>query len=337
MRPRCGATVSSSDGRAASPGRGGHRADRRPDRSGHPVHRGSAEAREKIEATGLLLRAMPLIYSMEREKYEEAGGYIQKALKPSPTTRWRRPGPRYWHMFYVGQGWPDDVGGTIAISRGSRAARDQARSRQRRGACDLRAYLRVRAQELRRSPCYHFDKALRLNPNLAFIWALSARPTATSASRKPRSSGLSAIASLRRSIPISSCSRTSCDRPRDPRRLRASGRYRAPRGDGQPAFVNGYKPLIAALGHLGKIDEARPYVSTLLEIEPNFTRAALREGLSDEEGVRPRAVHRGTAARRRAGALRQRPAGNSYPSRIKSGTGFPDHAHLRLTQLRRRP
>jgi hypothetical protein len=38
-----------------------------------------------------------------------------------------------------------------------------------------------------------------------------------------------------------------------------------------PEFVNGYKPLIAALGHLGRRDEARPYIDKLLKIEPNFT------------------------------------------------------------------
>jgi hypothetical protein len=38
-----------------------------------------------------------------------------------------------------------------------------------------------------------------------------------------------------------------------------------------PQFVNGYKPLIAALGHLDRIEEAAPYVRTLLQLEPNFT------------------------------------------------------------------
>ena len=38
-----------------------------------------------------------------------------------------------------------------------------------------------------------------------------------------------------------------------------------------PQFVNGYKPLIAALGHLGETEEAEPYIEKLLELEPNFT------------------------------------------------------------------
>jgi tetratricopeptide (TPR) repeat protein len=38
-----------------------------------------------------------------------------------------------------------------------------------------------------------------------------------------------------------------------------------------PGFVNAYKPLIAALGHLGRVEEARPYVNKLLALEPNFS------------------------------------------------------------------
>ena len=38
-----------------------------------------------------------------------------------------------------------------------------------------------------------------------------------------------------------------------------------------PQFVNGYKPLIAALGHLGELDEARPTSTSCWTLEPNFT------------------------------------------------------------------
>ena len=41
-----------------------------------------------------------------------------------------------------------------------------------------------------------------------------------------------------------------------------------------PEFSNGYKPLIAALGHLGRREEAAPYVEKLLSLEPNFTVAS---------------------------------------------------------------
>jgi tetratricopeptide (TPR) repeat protein len=38
-----------------------------------------------------------------------------------------------------------------------------------------------------------------------------------------------------------------------------------------PEFANGYKPLIAALGHLGRPEDAMPYIEKLLILEPHFT------------------------------------------------------------------
>jgi adenylate cyclase len=40
---------------------------------------------------------------------------------------------------------------------------------------------------------------------------------------------------------------------------------------GHPEFSNGYKPLVAALGHLEQFDEAQPYLAKLLELEPQFS------------------------------------------------------------------
>jgi hypothetical protein len=41
--------------------------------------------------------------------------------------------------------------------------------------------------------------------------------------------------------------------------------------EANPDFVNGYKPLIASLGHLGQREEAQVFVNKLLSLEPNFT------------------------------------------------------------------
>jgi hypothetical protein len=38
-----------------------------------------------------------------------------------------------------------------------------------------------------------------------------------------------------------------------------------------PDFINGYKPVIAALGHLGRPEEAAPYIAKLLLLEPGFS------------------------------------------------------------------
>src|SRR5262249_42252116 len=38
-----------------------------------------------------------------------------------------------------------------------------------------------------------------------------------------------------------------------------------------PEYSNGYKPLIASLGHLGRREEAKRYVDKLRTLEPKFT------------------------------------------------------------------
>ena len=43
-----------------------------------------------------------------------------------------------------------------------------------------------------------------------------------------------------------------------------------------PDFVNGYKPLISALGHLGLLDEARRMLDALIQREPGFCLEAFR-------------------------------------------------------------
>ena len=80
----------------------------------------------------------------------------------------------YWHLFYVGQGWSRRRRERVRDRARLRAARDPARSRQRRGA---RRSTRISAPSriaISNAALHYFDRALRLNPNLAFIWALSA-------------------------------------------------------------------------------------------------------------------------------------------------------------------
>jgi len=45
-----------------------------------------------------------------------------------------------------------------------------------------------------------------------------------------------------------------------------------------PEFINGYKPLIASLGHLGRREEAAPYIQKLLSLERDFTIEKFRRG-----------------------------------------------------------
>jgi tetratricopeptide (TPR) repeat protein len=119
---------------------------------------------------------------------------------------------------------------------------------------------------------YYYDRALRLNPNLAFIWALSA-PTYCYIGEPEQ-----ALQRLDRYRDLA---------PFDPYfpyyefmytiAYTFKGDYEKAVSVGRrnvaanPELSNAYKPLIAALGHLGRRDEAAPYVQKLLTLEPSFT------------------------------------------------------------------
>jgi adenylate cyclase len=70
---------------------------------------GQPKRRERYGATGLLLQAIPMIFSMERQQYEEAGRLIQHALALEPDNSAVEAWAAHWHLFYIGQGWAKDI------------------------------------------------------------------------------------------------------------------------------------------------------------------------------------------------------------------------------------
>ena len=232
---------------------------------------GKPKRSEKIEATGLLLRAQPLLYSMEREKYEEAGRYIEKALDLEPDNAMAHAWAAYWHLFYVGQGWPDNLGDTIAVIQ-DHALRAIKLDPDNAEALGIYAHICAFAHKKFDDALLYFDKALRLNPNLAFIWALSAATYCYVGEPEIAFQRLERYRELAPFHPyfilLENVFVMAHVISGDYEQAVQTGR-RAVKTN--PDFVNGYKPLLAALGQLGKTEEAAGYVSRLLELEPNFT------------------------------------------------------------------
>jgi adenylate cyclase len=118
----------------------------------------------------------------------------------------------------------------------------------------------------------YFDRSLRLNPNLAFIWALSA------ATYSYIGQPALALQRLKRSRDLA---------PLHPYWAFLEGVYviaHTFKGDYERAVLVGrdtiarnpyshvaYKHLIASLGHLRRADEAKPYIEKLRSLEPHFT------------------------------------------------------------------
>jgi TolB-like protein len=232
---------------------------------------GQPKRRDCYGATGLLLLAIPLIFSMERRKYESAGQLISQALEMDPENSMAAAWAAHWHLFSVGQGWARDIERTMGIVRkyslmAIKLEPDNAE------ALGIYAHCCSYADRDFDSALYYFDRSLRLNPSLAFIWGLSA---ATYCYIGEPEIALQRLERYRELAPFDpyffwfeTLYTMAYTFNGDYERAVIVGR-RAVKAI--PEFVNGYKPLIASLGHLGRRDEAKPYVAKLLSMDPDFT------------------------------------------------------------------
>ena len=232
---------------------------------------GQPKRREHHGSMGLLLLAQPLMYSMERKKYEEAGEYIRRALEADPENAMAAAWAAHWEIFYAGQGWSEDVAQTFKNAR-ELALRAIKLDPDNAEALAIYAHICSFSNRDFDTAIHYFDRSLRLNPNLASTWAFSALTYCYVGEPEV------ALRRLERYRDLA---------PFDPYACLFENAYAVAylfKGDYQqaatigrrvvaanPEFVNGYKPLIAALGHLERAEEARPYLEKLQSIEPGFS------------------------------------------------------------------
>jgi DNA-binding SARP family transcriptional activator len=230
--------------------------------------------RDVSSATGLVLKAIPLLYSMERQRYDEAGAMLRQAAAASPDDSMIAAWSAFWYLFHVGQGWSDcPEQEYIEAERLSRHAIDL--DPENAEALGIYAHLCSFVHHDFKAASHYFDQSLILNPSLAFIWALSA-PTSCYMGRPD--DALRRLRRYRELAPFDPYHRLFESMEtmahlfaRDYASAAAIGR-RAVRAS--PTFTNGYKPLISALGHLALRDEASGLIATLMQLEPEFSIAA---------------------------------------------------------------
>jgi DNA-binding SARP family transcriptional activator/Tfp pilus assembly protein PilF len=232
---------------------------------------GQPRRREEYGATGLLLLAIPLMYSMERKKYQEAGDLITRALAIDPDNAMVAAWAAYWQVFYVGQGWAKDAEQAMTAAE-SFALRAMKTDPENAEALGIYGHVSSFLHKDFDTAIHSFDRALRLNPNLAFIWALS---SATYCYIGEPDAALRRLERYRDLAPydpyyswFENFFTIAYTFKGDYEKAAIYGRRVA---KSNPEYSNGYKPLIAALGHLGRRDEAKQYVDKLLLLESNFT------------------------------------------------------------------
>jgi len=207
------------------------------------------------------------------EDAEKALRFLEKAVQLEPDYAAAYAWYAYWQMFLVGQDWADDPA-AVMEEAGQHAERavvlDPFDARGLTIAGHVRAFLHRR---LREAIALH-ERALSLNPNLAMAWALSAIAFAymgdpEEAERRnnrykklspldPHAFFFDAFFILIHLL------------KRDYESAVAVGRAVS---EMNPSFSATYKPYLAALGHLGRSQEAAVVRRRLLTIEPDFTVA----------------------------------------------------------------
>jgi TolB-like protein/tetratricopeptide (TPR) repeat protein len=222
-------------------------------------------------ASGLLLLAISLMSGMERRKYEEAGRLIDRALEIEPDNAMAAAWAAFWQVVYFGQGWTQNFvrASAIAQTRARRAIDLAPEDAEVLTICGHVNSFLGRDYDV---ALHYFDRAQRLDPNLEFTWMWSALTYCYLGKPSFALERLNHYSALRSGNVTHVWARNILSIA-----YAFAGDYEKAVEFGRvaikisPTFVNCYKPLIASLGHLGRYEEAKPYVDKLLALEPNFT------------------------------------------------------------------
>ncbi|MFM7421630.1 MAG: tetratricopeptide repeat protein, partial [Alphaproteobacteria bacterium] len=234
---------------------------------------GQQSASRWSSASRLVVQAIPLLTSMRRTPFEKAGELLAEALRLEPGNAKAAAWNAFWYIYHIGQGWASDPASSMkrAQELAFGAIKNDPESAEAHAVCGhICAFLEKDFD----SALHYFSVATRLNPNVAVIWAISAATYCYTGQPDIALKHLERYKNLTPSNPNThvwdNVFTTAYVIGRDYEQAYRHGR-RFVREN--PDFSNGYKPLIAALGHLGRREEAAPYVQKLLQLEPQFTIA----------------------------------------------------------------
>lgn len=227
----------------------------------------------------LMLRAVRELYRLQRERFEEAGRLLRAAVEGAPDFAAAHGWLAYWHVLAIGQGWAANEG--LALREAAEAA-ERAVTLDPRDARGLAVSGHVRAFLHHEVPeavalC---RRALEVNPNLPAVLSFAGMAHAYAGDLE------TARAHLRRALWLL---------PRTPHAFFTEAGLATVemlRGEHaraveiaraalliQPRFTAALRAQIAALGHLGRIEEARPLIRSLLALDPRFTLARFRRAI----------------------------------------------------------
>ena len=248
----------------------------------HESRRAASLPIRSLNPYELMLLAVPQIYRLLRPGFHEAGALLAEASERAPDSATILGWSAIWHAFLVGQGWSDNPEATMRIAgelAGKAIALDPGCARALSVAAYVRSFLLH--QDINVTIGLH-ERALALNPNMAFGWAVSALSHSYAGEHR------TAVLHGKQARLLS---------PFDPQGFFFDSALMVPHlmlGDYEvvaklgrqsiamnPALSATHKGLLAALGHLGRKTEADEVLARLLLLEPGFSlkAAAVRSPL----------------------------------------------------------
>ncbi|MCC6718709.1 MAG: hypothetical protein IT555_12560 [Acetobacteraceae bacterium] len=245
----------------------------------HESRRAGLRPASSATAYDLVLRAIPALYQLEEAEFLAAGAALTRAVALDPGYAAAHAWLAYWHIFLVGQGWTAAADPPLARDAAMARAGELAKRAMRLDPADARALTiagHARAF-LRRDPrgamALH-ERALALNPSLPLAWTFSGLALCYLGQHA------AAVARIEQARRLSPFDPNSCYFDTSlmvPHLL--MGRYEHVVALGRravalhPTLSSTFKVLLAALGHLGEIEEAAQMRERLYRLEPGYSLA----------------------------------------------------------------
>jgi tetratricopeptide (TPR) repeat protein len=235
------------------------------------IIRASRKPVEALSAYDCVLRAIPLIFKLTPESFAEAERLLVTAQRADPhdplVYAWRA----FWYFLDIGQGWARDIE-TAKAELGWLVRRAIELDPKSALALAVAGHIASFVNHDYDRALGLFEQSLKLDPNSAYAWDLSALTLCYSGNAEEGLRRLEGSSELWRGHPNPYYFRTSACIA-----LMLAGEYDRAIELGRktvresPSFHAPYRPLIASLGHTGRIDEAREYLAGLRQLEPDFS------------------------------------------------------------------
>ncbi len=222
-------------------------------------------------AQDLTLRALALMERLQRPSFLRAGEMLQKAVDQAPDDAPAHAWFAWWHVLMAVQAWVEEPS-TVGGRAGRLAERGILLDPQDARALTIAGHVRGFLQRRPREAVALHERALACNPHLALAWALSGvgyidlGDLDEGERRLRRYRTLAPLDPLAPLFDSALCTIALLRRDHAAAMLIGRGLTEA-----NPGLCAGLRPYLAALGHLGRRDDAAVIRLRLLALDPGFT------------------------------------------------------------------